>query len=303
MDLLQEHLTHARASGGVFARSAATPPWGLRLPGDIQLAVHAVIRGRAWIWSGGSTDSLELRSGDLALVKGGADHFIAHEPGAEVVSHDAFAGLHSDATEPADTSTTVFLCGAYRFRGDIGQGLVSALPPILRIPASADDPIHAVVELISQEMMGEEAGKQTALDRLLDILVLYGLRTGLTQASTPPPWLRAAAEPRLSAALEAIHSDPATAWTVERLAARCTMSRATFARTFRTAVGQSPIQYLYDWRMALARDHLGSGDMPLAEIAQRVGFSSVYAFSAAFRRTHGEAPGRWRQNARARYSA
>ena len=32
MDILQDHLTRARASGGVFAR------WGLRLPRTIQLA-------------------------------------------------------------------------------------------------------------------------------------------------------------------------------------------------------------------------------------------------------------------------
>jgi hypothetical protein len=37
----------------------------------------------------------------------------------------------------------VFLCGAYRFAGDIGRGLVEALPPVLSLPASADDPIHA----------------------------------------------------------------------------------------------------------------------------------------------------------------
>ena len=43
MDILQEHLIRARASGGVFARSAAVPPWGLRLTGSIQLAVHAVV--------------------------------------------------------------------------------------------------------------------------------------------------------------------------------------------------------------------------------------------------------------------
>ena len=35
MDVLQDHLARARASGGVFARSVAQPPWGLRLPGTI----------------------------------------------------------------------------------------------------------------------------------------------------------------------------------------------------------------------------------------------------------------------------
>ena len=42
MDLLADHLTRARASGGVFARTVAAAPWGLRLPGSMQLALHAV---------------------------------------------------------------------------------------------------------------------------------------------------------------------------------------------------------------------------------------------------------------------
>ena len=73
------------------------------------------------------------------------------------------------------------------------------------------------------------------------------------------------------------------------------MSRATFARVFQQALGQAPMKYLSDWRMALARDLLLIQDVALAEIAGRVGYSSVYAFATAFRRHHGESPGRWRQ--------
>ncbi|MFI5937041.1 cupin domain-containing protein [Actinoplanes sp. NPDC051494] len=295
MDILQEHLVRARATGGVFARSVAAPPWGLRMPGEIQLAVHAVTRGHAWIRVDDGTDPIELEPGDLALVKGGADHIIAHRPDAEALTHDEFAIRHPADTEPIDPDSSVFLCGAYRFPGDIGRSLVDALPQLLRLRASADDPVQGVVALVSREMVNDSPGKQTVLDRLLDILVVYGLRTGLTQSTSPPPWLRAASDPRLTAALHAIHSSPDTAWTVDELAGLSAMSRASFARVFRAAVGQSPMQYLSDWRMTLARDYLSSGTMPLAHIAAKVGFSSVYAFGAAFRRHHNEAPGQWRR--------
>ena len=75
------------------------------------------------------------------------------------------------------------------------------------------------------------------------------------------------------------------------------MSRATFARVFQQALGQAPMKYLAEWRMTLARDLLLDQDTPLAEIAGRVGYSSPYAFAAAFRRHHGQPPGRWRQQA------
>jgi AraC-like DNA-binding protein len=305
VDILQEHLIRARASGGVFARSVAVPPWGLRLPGTIQLAVHAVVQGHAWLWTEGNDDPLELTPGDLALVRGGPDHFVAHEAGAHCVSPAEFRSLHpgdvnagdvhpADAGSP-DRRSAVFLCGAYRFAGDIGKGLVEALPPVLSLPASVDDPIHAVVTLLSRELSHVEPGQQTVLDRLLDVLVVLGLRAGLTRSPTAPAWFRAASDPRLSPALQAMHANAGQPWTVDELAKLANMSRATFARLFQQALGQPPMKYLSDWRMTLARDLLLVQDTTLAEIAGRVGYSSVYAFATAFRRQHGESPGRWRQ--------
>src|SRR5215469_5554660 len=295
MDILQEHLVRARASGGVFARSVAVPPWGLRFPGTIQLAVHAMVQGRAWLWADGNGDLLELAPGDLALVRGGPDHFVAHQPGAHCVSPAEFRSLPADYAGSPGQRSAVFLCGAYRFAGDIGSGLVEALPPVLSLPASVHDPIHQVVTLLSREMLHAEPGKQTVLDRLLDVLVVLGLRAGLTRSATAPAWFRAASDPRVSPALQAMHARADQPWTVDELAKLSSMSRATFARVFQQALGRAPMKYLSDWRMTLARDLLLDQDTTLAEIAGRVGYSSVYAFAAAFHRHHGESPGRWRQ--------
>ena len=297
MDVLQEHLIRAHASGGVFARSAAVPPWGLRLGGGIQLAVHAVIQGHAWLWTEAGDDPLELTPGDLALVRGGPDHFVAFEPGAHCVSPEEFRSLHAGDEGRLDARGAVFLCGAYQFAGDIGAGLVAGLPPVLSLPASIDDPIHGVVTLLSREMAHAEPGQQTVLDRLLDVLVVLGLRAGLARSATAPAWFRAASDPRLSPALQAMHANPGERWTVDDLAKLSHMSRATFARVFQQALGQAPMTYLSAWRMTLARDLLLDQDTPLTEIAERVGYSSLYAFAAAFRRHHGQPPGRWRQQA------
>jgi AraC-like DNA-binding protein len=295
VDLLQEHLIRARAAGGVFARSAANPPWGLRLSG-IQLAVHAVIQGQVWLWTETGEEAVPLRPGDLAFVRGGADHFVAHEPGAVCVSPDEFRRLYAGGDVELGAQEAVFLCGAYQFAGDIGAGLVDALPPVLAFPASVDDPIHGVVTMLSREMAHPRPGQQTVLDRLLDVLVVLGLRTGLARSSNAPAWFRAAADERLSRALQAIHENAGRPWTVEKLARVALMSRASFARVFQRTLGQTPMQYLSDWRMTLARDLLLTDGLSLAQIAERVGYSSQYAFATAFRRHHGEPPGRWRQH-------
>ena len=64
----------------LFARSVAVPPWGLTLPGSIQLSLHTVLRGHVWLWLDERAEAVRLLPGDLALVVGGRDHHIAHEP-------------------------------------------------------------------------------------------------------------------------------------------------------------------------------------------------------------------------------
>jgi AraC-like DNA-binding protein len=98
-------------------------------------------------------------------------------------------------------------------------------------------------------------------------------------------------------ALALLQADPAKRWTVERLARAVGLSRATFARRFVAVSGCSPLRYLTDLRLALAASLLENDDASLAEVATRVGYVSEFAFSRAFKRRHGVAPGlfrRWR---------
>jgi AraC-like DNA-binding protein len=294
VDVLQEHLIRARASGGVFARSVARPPWGLCLPGTIQLAVHAVVRGHAWLWLDDPRTAFELTPGDVALVRGGLDHRVAHSPSAPCLSADEFRAQHADDEHADEADATVFLCGAYQFAGDVGSQLVEALPPVLHLPHADDDPLHDAIGLLSRELATPAPGQQTVLDRLLDIVLVHALRASFRQNAQAPRWYRASTDPRLDQALRAVHTDASHPWTVSELAALSGLSRAAFARAFQHALRQAPMQYLTEWRMTLARDHLRSGDLSLAQIAGRTGYTSPYAFAAAFRRHHGQPPGRWR---------
>src|ERR1700687_4877779 len=79
VDLLDDRLVRARASGAVFARSVARPPWGLTLPGSIQLSLHTVLRGHVWLWLDARAEAVRLLPGDLAPVVCGRDHHIDGE--------------------------------------------------------------------------------------------------------------------------------------------------------------------------------------------------------------------------------
>ncbi|MEO8900936.1 MAG: AraC family transcriptional regulator [Polyangiaceae bacterium] len=96
-------------------------------------------------------------------------------------------------------------------------------------------------------------------------------------------------------ALGLLQAEPAKRWTVERLARAVGLSRAAFARRFAVVGGRSPLRYLTELRLALAASLLETTDDSLAELALRVGYTSEFAFSRAFKRHHGVAPGSFRR--------
>lgn len=71
------------------------------------------------------------------------------------------------------------------------------------------------------------------------------------------------------------------------------MSLSAFFERFSQAVGMTPMEYLLAWRMALAKQMLRQRELAIAEIAERVGYSSVSTFGVAFARHVGVPPGRY----------
>lgn len=108
-------------------------------------------------------------------------------------------------------------------------------------------------------------------------------------------WLAAADDRIVGRVLAAIHAEPARDWTVEGLAREAHTSRSVLAERFHQLVGVPPIQYLSDWRLALAARLLTTSETPLVRIADDVGYRTDAAFSRAFRRRYGMPPATWRR--------
>ena len=70
-------------------------------------------------------------------------------------------------------------------------------------------------------------------------------------------------------------------------------------RYHEAAIGESPMRYLARWRMQIAANLLTQSDAKVAAIGAQVGYDSEAAFSRAFRRATGRAPGAWRISRRA----
>jgi AraC-like DNA-binding protein len=104
----------------------------------------------------------------------------------------------------------------------------------------------------------------------------------------------------LSRVLQAVHGDPALAWTVPAMAAVAGLSTSAFARRFAGQMRETPMAYLVRLRMGRAEEALMRPGATLASVAPQIGYGNEFAFSHAFKRHHGTAPGRWRTGRRAR---
>src|SRR3546814_7750662 len=91
-----------------------------------------------------------------------------------------------------------------------------------------------------------------------------------------------------------LHTHPERHWTTASMAESAGMSRSLFCKSFREAVGATPIHYLKTVRLELAASLLRQTGLPLSEVAHRVGYKSDEAFLRAFPSGYGVTPGRFR---------
>ena len=116
-----------------------------------------------------------------------------------------------------------------------------------------------------------------------------------TEAPLPVGLMRGLSDPALAQALTALHAAPGRSWSLEGMAAEAGMSRSRFAAKFRATVGQTPADYLADWRLAIARRELRAGK-PLKVLAAELGYANASALSRLFVQKHaGVSPRAWLQ--------
>jgi AraC-like DNA-binding protein len=307
VDPLADVLDLSRVRGALLANVRAHAPWGLDLPRSPGASFHAVTSGVVWLHFA-DDDQLQLMPGDVVLLPAGAPHRICSEPDGPCVPFDRIVKaqmLKPDGELVLDGpgAATTFVCAGYDYDLDVAGRLLGVLPAVLHVAA---DPFHerdlaAIVTLLASEVGSTSAGSRAAVARLIDLLLIAAVRSWSRRRPPDgrPSWLVALHDPMIARALALLHERPAEPWTLERLALEVHVSRATLARRFADAVGESPLAYLTQWRMDLAARRLKASTDSVERIANEVGYSSAYAFNRAFARYRGQPPGRYRQAARA----
>jgi AraC-like DNA-binding protein len=183
-----------------------------------------------------------------------------------------------------------FLIGYCVFGSPDAALLVSLLPQLVHV--RGERRLATLVQLVGEESRELRPARDVILARLLEVLFIEALRsTAGTSAS--PGLLRGLADGRLAVAIRGVHESPTRPWTVAQLAKEAALSRSAFFERFSRAVGVAPMEYLLAWRMAMAKNLLRRKEGSVAEVAERVGYSSASSFSVAFTRYVGLPPTRY----------
>lgn len=206
----------------------------------------------------------------------------------------------------ADEPTSLRLCGGgvrtqlltARFMADmpVGKALVAGLPSAIvsRAGMAACARIAPALALVRGETARPGGVSSAVLRRAAELLFIQALPQALLDTSPATGWLAAASDPRLAAALTAMHRQPDAQWTIAALARLSHLSRTTFFQRFCARMAQTPADYPQWRRLRIAAQRLQETHDSIGNMARAVGYSHPSAFACALRRAQGLAPNEFR---------
>ncbi len=297
----------------------------LRLPTDCLALFHILTHGEGWFCVPGYEPVL-LKPGDAILLPHCALHVMSSDRRTGLsptlmrylLPPQAPEGI-LEIKENDSGKGTQFICG-YLHCDQRFNPLIGALPPLIVVhthhdegtgaaaplraadgavapvlPISSGDWLGTTLRQMIEEARDERPGGADMLARLSELLYVEMVRRYM-RSLTPADhgWLAGVRDPIVGQALRLLHAQPERDWTVEELADAVAVSRSTLAQRFTAQIGETPIRYLAGWRIQLAKRLLKETDLRLAEIAERVGYTSEAAFNRAFKRHVGWPPATWR---------
>jgi AraC-like DNA-binding protein len=295
-------------------RLEATAPWGLiqenqaeekvrsagKNAAPTDLAHFAMLsRGNCSLSVEGIREPIPLTGGDCFLLARGTS--IVLRDGPRTLPRWSFreigAKAHGNVARcGGGGAATTIVCGSFSFDRASLKPITQLLPRFILIKAEQARALalHDTMRALASEMAEQVPGSEVVATRLAEVLFIQILRAHI--ASGPERskgWLRAIFDPQMGTALRAIHDSVNSPWTVGTLAGAAGMSRSAFAARFKELLGQTPLEYVTEWRMQKAMQLLDQRDKKLMDIARAVGYESDAAFSKAFKRVVGANPGEY----------
>jgi AraC-like DNA-binding protein len=310
MDPLSDLLRVVRFDGAFFYAVEATEPWSVATAATAELSprimpqvdhlisYHILIEGRCY--GGLSVEhQVEMAPGDVIVFPHGDAHVMSSAPGLRPgpdvhsrVTERYHHTLHLGENGPR---SALFVCGFLGCDRRPFNPLLAALPRQMHMRGMSNTGLGAFTRQLTEESSLGRAGTDSVLTRLAELMFVDVLRRYLDDLPAGMTgWLAGLRDDVVGPALTLLHARPGDDWTLAALARESASSRSNLTRRFTQLVGQPPMQYLAQWRMQVAANLLAYSSTKVAAIGSEVGYDSEAAFSRAFKKATGLAPGSWR---------
>ncbi|SAL60197.1 AraC family transcriptional regulator [Caballeronia cordobensis] len=312
VDWLSQLLKMITVTGRLEVRCNYGAPWRVAWAhaAPHEIPFHMVLEGLAVVEDPETGTAWELTGGDILLLPHGAAHVMhdgsRHKP-LRTHEREGLAGITFSENE-GKGQRLYMLCGRFLVGPPHDRLIRNYLPTNLIVrttlgngqagPGSDSNHLASLVALMREESTGDKPGGYAILNALSSALFALVLREASQSAHTSPGLLALAGHQRLAPAISAMFSEPTRNWSLPDLAGLCNMSRATFMRHFRDALGRSAIDLLTDIRMSLAANELKNSTITTEAVAETVGYQSVSSFRRLFAERMGMTAGEWRRLAR-----
>lgn len=271
-------------SGGVCGR------WRMDHNSETSVWFHLVSKGQGFVHAPRWQTPLQLDSGDLILfLPHAARHFLSYC--AEHLPDNAEDTRLTDWT----AGEAGFVCGEIELAAPKSL-LWQALPAEIVIRQHQAGPILGrLIELVVSEASAQRFGSASVVERLCDSLFVLVIRYCIEDGLVREGVFAAMQDKRLAIVLGLIHEQPWQPWTLADLCTRAGISKSVLSERFAALIGRAPMEYLTVWRLQIAAHWLLEPAMTVERVAERCGYESVPAFSKAFKRHFGTAPGAFRR--------
>lgn len=316
MDPLSDLLRVLRLDGAFFYAVKAGGPWGVEACESRQLrplimpraehliSYHIVTQGVCYGGLAGA-ELVELNPGDVIVFPHGDAHVMTSHPGMKAVPRER-GSVPERFPETvvlgtgAVRATTMFVCGFLGCDLRPFNPLLASLPRRMHMRGLSNTWLGNFTRQVTEESQATRAGADTVLTRLAELMFIEVVRKYLDELGpNQTGWLAGLRDEVVGRALTLLHARPGHPWTLAELAQETASSRSKLVERFTELVGQPPMQYLTRWRMQVAANRLLESQAKVAAVGADVGYESEAAFSRAFKKATGLAPGAWRSRRRA----
>ncbi len=308
VDPLSDVLAICRAERAVTASFSLRAPWALASEG-VPGTMIRIARGQPYWLQLPGLAPVQVLPGDLIVLPLGSPHVMASDLAVKPVAFSQM--IERFAQGQKDENPLTFEHGGDGSEARIDSvllwisahcrhSILNLLPSMLHIPAAEAAPpavLGSLLQTLITDSLARRAGWRLAAARLGELVLVHVLSNYFAaQQKTGEGWVQGLSDAQIAKAIAAIHGAPSQAWTLQTLAKTSAMSRSRFAEKFKALVGESPIAYLLQQRMAYAAQQLEAGT-PLVVIAEESGYESERVFARAFKRWCGMPPSAYQRNA------